>query len=192
MLWLWFTAQCFSAFWTQISNQRISCSFLCQNPHSNPSHFVHTVAHAPLKHLSVCMNEGKGWRRGTNKKIERDPGSWGKCDFLVSWVALLERIRCTITNFKFLILWLHSSLDKPWAWPGCWFHMNVWTWARTLCTWYFVKRWVRLTAHSMSGPVSQCVINERGDRWRRCILITYKDKEKYQKERQRGATRGKR
>lgn len=97
----WFTAQCFSAFWTQVSNQRISCSFPCQNPHSNPSHFVHTVAHIPLKHLSVCMKERD---RKRDTETERDLGSPGKCAFLVSWVALLKPIKCIMTIFKFFLI----------------------------------------------------------------------------------------
>lgn len=77
-LWLWFTAQCFSA-WTQVSNQRISCGSSCQKPHSNPSHFVHTVAHVPLKHLSVRMEEKE---REIENGTERDPGSLGN---VLSW-----------------------------------------------------------------------------------------------------------
>lgn len=80
-----------SPLWTQVSNQRISRGLLCQNPHSNPSHFVHTVA--PLKRLSVCV-------RATERQTERDPA--GKCDFLRSWVALLKPIRFTMTNLTFL------------------------------------------------------------------------------------------
>lgn len=104
ILSLWFTAQCFSAFWTQISNQRISCSFLCQNPHSNPSHFVHTVAHAPLKHLSVCMNEGKGWRRG-DKQIDRKR-SWQLGEmrfprFLGGFIRSLLGARLQTLNFLY-------------------------------------------------------------------------------------------
>ncbi len=84
-LWLWFTAQCFSTFWTRVSNQRISCSFPCQNPHSNPSHFVHTVAHAPLRHLSEYMKEREGdseREKDADRETERDPGSRGN---VLSW-----------------------------------------------------------------------------------------------------------
>lgn len=97
------TGSVLSAFWTQVSNQRISCGSLCQNPHSNPSHFVHTVAPAPLKRLSVCMKERKkkeSSHRQTEREGERDPA--GKCDFLQSWVALLKPIRFTMTNLTFL------------------------------------------------------------------------------------------
>lgn len=142
------------------------------------------------------MNERERERdRERDRKRDRKR-SWqpGKCAFLVSWVALLKPIKCTMTIFKFLQYCFHKRKEEEHIFIF-WIHYSryILGLAILLMLLYdlepahcsvpgvmdaFVERCVRPTVPSTSSPVSQSVINEGGDGQPACILITHKDKKR--------------